>query len=708
MTAVAVMTVLLLGSIVSAALISGAFKRESTQRSTTAEQQRDLATHNLYLAHMRQLPNDWEVGQISRFSDTLDRYLPQPGKPDLRGWEWYYFESLLHHDMMTLRGHEGAVRSVKWSPDGTTLASGGKDGTVRLWNSATGKQERKISLNGGSVSCVAWSPDGRQLAAASSDGMAHVLDASTGLQIRTISAPDSNTDLDRVAYSPDGQRLALLSCGNCIATYDAATGASQRVFGNSVVIPNDDSFLSFAWSPDGRHFAVVVDHNVKIIASDTGIPQLTMKDRMNFGFGSAWSPDGSLVAAGTSDGDISLWDAATGKRVHAIKYNASVNTVAFRPDGKLLAGGTLSERIELWSADTGNHVACLRAHLGSVTEVSWSPDGSRLASASNDGTIKIWDPLQFSDAAAIPQNEEATGLAWSPNDDRLACVRLDGVVKLMDPDTGKVLASSSGLPIDYPRLLEQHLDQPPAWSPDGRYFVSNRSDSSVVWDTSNGLREYLRIPAQVGRCAFHPDGERLAACSADRTQVQIWSLSRKAKIASFEAEVGILQNAAWNPNGDQLATAGYGVINIWNSSGQKRLMTLRGHTPNKWICVLEWSPDGKRIASAGFDSHIIVWDTETGSQLAILRGHTSHVGGVKWSRDGKRLASVSYDRTVRLWDPAGGNEILVLSADAGTPAVAWSHDGTRLVTAGSNGHCRIWDARIGYLRAKELQSTLSP
>ena len=234
LTTAAVLAVLLLGAIVSATLISGAFQRETLQRANAqqqqveAEHQRDVATHNLYLAHMRQLPNDWEEGQIVRFSDTLDRYLPQPGNPDLRGWEWYYFESQLHHDLMTLAGHKGIVYTVKWSPDGQTLASGGEDGTIRLWNAATGKQQRVITLNGGAVRCVAWSFDGRQLAAASADGLAHILDALTGLEIRTFKMPDGILDYERVEYGPRGHSLALLGQVNCITVDDSSIGSSSR------------------------------------------------------------------------------------------------------------------------------------------------------------------------------------------------------------------------------------------------------------------------------------------------------------------------------------------------------------------------------------------------------------------------------------------------------------------------------------------------
>ena len=695
-TAAVVITVLLLATVVSAAFILGAFDRESTQRAT-AEQQRDLATHNLYLAHMRQLPNDWASGGIVRFHDTLERWLPQPGKSDFRGWEWYYFESLLHRDLMTLRGHEGAVLSVKWSPDGRMLASGGKDGTIRLWNSATGKQEREFQLKGGTVFCVAWSSDGCRLAAASADRFAHILDASSGTQIRTIRMPEAENGY-QLAYSPDGERLAVLSNENCVVIYDAATGDSLRV------IPKDQelSFFSIAWSPDSRRIAVGGGSYFKIIDAATGAPQSTIRVPECEVFGLAWSPDGSLVASGTYGNYVSMSDPTTGEHRHAIKTNAAVDTVAFHPDGKLLAGGSRNQRIELWSVNTLNHVGCLRGHLDSITEVGWSPDGTRLASASLDGTIKIWDPLQLPDAVTISQNQATGGLAWSPNDDRLACGWFDGTIKLVDPNTRNVVATSSGPPIDGQCLLGHR-----AWSPDGRFLVSHTSDCTIVWDLSNGFKEFLRIPVESANFAFHPDSERLAVAVKGERQVQLWDVPRKTKLASFDATLGAVENVAWSPNGAHLATVGFdGLTKIWNASDQKLLRTLRVHSPNKWLGPLEWSPDGKWIAASGFDREIFIWNTETWEQLSILRGHCSAVVDIAWSPDGERIASASSDETVRLWDGANGDEIMVLPLGGtgfGRADVAWSHDGTRLATAAVDGHCCIWDARIGYQRAKELQ-----
>ena len=470
--------------------------------------------------------------------------------------------------------------------------------------------------------------------------------------------------------------------------------------------PKQPQSTSIAWSPDGSRIAVGGRNNVMIIDADTGRPELTMTPPGSEVFGMAWSPDGSLLASSSYGGDVSLWDAAIGKLRRTISSSAPVNTLAFSPDGKLLAGGSRSQRIELWNVITGDRVACIRGHVGRIFEVCWSPDGSRLASASGDGTIKIWDPRQFSDADPVSQIDAAQGVAWSPNDDRLACVGPDGIVKLLDPETRKTLAVSSGPPIDY---LADHQ----AWSPDGRFLISHAESFAIVWDTAGGMREHLRIPMKGkrgGASALQPDSDQLAIGDVFVSQVQLWSLSRKAKVASFEAaDPSGLFVTAWSPDGQQIATGGWaGVVNIWDSASHKLLRTLRGHTPGRWIGALEWSNDGRRIASAGFDPDIIVWDAATGVRLATLRGHAAAVVNIRWSRDGERLASASRDGTVRLWDPASGDEILVLTQNLGHAEVAWSHDGTRLATTGDKGPLRIWDARIGYQRAKESAAKRLP
>ena len=109
-----------------------------------AVKQRNISEGNLYIAHMRQAQRDWEQGQISRLLDMLDSHFPQPGQPDLRGWEWYYYLSLCHGEVTTLFRSSVPVNSVAWSPDGKRLAASDEDEKIRVWDVASRRQIQSL------------------------------------------------------------------------------------------------------------------------------------------------------------------------------------------------------------------------------------------------------------------------------------------------------------------------------------------------------------------------------------------------------------------------------------------------------------------------------------------------------------------------------------------------------------------------------------
>jgi hypothetical protein len=235
--------------------------------------------------------------------------------------------------------------SLAWSSDGTRLASGGQDGTVNIWDPATGAVLLTLSGNGKAVRSVAWSPDGRRLAAGGEDGIVRILDVAAGQVTLTFRGHGSN-GVCAVAWSPDGARLASGSWDHLVKVWDAGSGA--EIF---TLRGHENQVTALAWSADGARLASASgDRTVKVWDAATGKETLTLHGHTNWPYAVAWSPDGLRLASASEDGTIKLWDAATGKE-------------------------TLT----------------LRGHTGSVWSVTWSPDGRQLASGGFDGTVKVWD-----------------------------------------------------------------------------------------------------------------------------------------------------------------------------------------------------------------------------------------------------------------------------------------------------------------------------
>jgi WD40 repeat protein/serine/threonine protein kinase len=193
-------------------------------------------------------------------------------------------------------------------------------------------------------------------------------------------------------------------------------------------------------------------------------------------------------------------------------------------------------------------------------------------------------------------------------------------------------------------------------------------------------------------------GEQPAAAGQPRreesTDVSL-VLELAPKVMDIGGHAGAVTSTCFSPDGKRLAGAGAnGTVRVWDLAARREDRALRGHAGAvNGVC---FSPDGRRLASAGADGAVRVWDAQTGQEQVLLRGHAGAVNGVCFSPDGRRLASAGADGAVRVWDAQTGEELLSLRGPEGrVHAVAYSPDGRRLASAGADGAVRVWDAQTG-------------
>lgn len=299
----------------------------------------------------------------------------------------------------TFTGHSSGVDQVAFTPDGAVLASASSDSTAKLWDVATGEELRTFSGYSNNVCCVAVSPDGQVLASGDISGEIKFWDIKSGQEgIHLIDVnPDAHKGVDSLAFSPDGRRLAVGYDDQGVRIWDTVNGELKQS-----IATGQHSFISgVAFSPDGHWLASGSgDGSVMVLDlagaeggdATTGIGkpiyQFDIGDDIH---GVAFSPDGKLLAVGSYDQTVTLWNMATGQKVRTMNGNASyVHAVAFSPNGRWLISATHDNAVQVWEVSTGRLVRTLAAHKGIVFSVTFSPNGRYFASAGDDDTIKLW------------------------------------------------------------------------------------------------------------------------------------------------------------------------------------------------------------------------------------------------------------------------------------------------------------------------------
>lgn len=274
----------------------------------------------------------------------------------------------------------------------------------------------------------------------------------------------------------------------------------------------------------------------------------------------AFSPDGEMLASGSRDDAIKLWDVLTRKLLRTLTgHGADVYSIAFSPDGKVLASGSADKSVRLWEVQTGVLRGTLMGHDGIVRWVTFSPDGKMLASGSEDKTLRLWDAARGKLLRTLP-GHALKSLAFSPDGKTMVSGGRDTTVQLWDVTTGKRRA-----------LLEGHSGciEGVAFSPDGNMVASSSEDGTVrLWDVAKAtLRQTLRGHGmEVDSVVFSPDGKVIASGGKDRS-IKLWDTQTGELRRTLTGPLARQESLAFSPDGATLASGSGGpeaLIRLWS------------------------------------------------------------------------------------------------------------------------------------------------
>ena len=494
------------------------------------------------------------------------------------------------------------------------------------------------------------------------------------------------------------------------------------------------SILAAKFSPIGNLFATAIDNHIYLWEVDKIIQTHQLEGHTAWVRSLAFSQDGKILASGSGDRTIRLWNVATGQCATILTgHTSGIQSLVFNRDGNILASGSNDKTIRLWDISTGQYLQILQGHTNNITFVSFHPLEEKLITASSDNTVRLWDIAtgECLQIFHIPINW-LLAIALSNDGQTLVTGSDNNAVKFWDMSNGTLVKI---LP-DYNSLVWTV-----AFSHDGKTIVTGSEDNTIkIWDIETGecLQTLQEHKQRVWLVDYHPDNQTLLSISEDQT-IKLWDIASRRCLKTLAGYSNWILSLAFSSEGQTLASssqdhkvrlwniqtgecnlilAGHddlissiafapphiadcllasgsddNTIKLWNHQGECP-KTLRGH--QAWVYSVAFSPLEEILASGSRDNTVKLWDCQTGECLHTLVGHEYRVKSVTFNPHGTVLASASDDTTIKIWDVINRTCLQTLTGHQDRlDCVVFSPDANIIASAGCDKKIKIWDINTG-------------
>lgn len=590
-------------------------------------------------------------------------------------------------DQKTLIGHEQSVQAVRYSANGDMLLSASSDGTVRVWDMKLMETMMVFRGHAREVWDCGFGLDERAVLSSGTDGSVRVWNVNDYEEVRILrgSVLEGHTNgIMSAAFSRDGERALTASQDQTAKEWSLREDRELRTYreGHSLQ-PTSASF-----SPNGRTlYTAAFDNTIREWSVETGAELSHWVGGGRFA-ALALSPDGTRLLTGGLQNAAILWDLKTRQPIHQLDgHGNSVTAVGFSPDGRLVVTGDLNGQACLWDASSGELKHRLRAHTRRIVHVGFVPDGSRVLTASADNTIAQWDLETGAELTerVLSHPDVVLSLTVVPGRNQILTCCRDGKTRLWNLETSEVTMT----------IDEFQEARSVKVSPKGDYALAICGTNLALrgidlklgegsnWETQS--LPNLESFEDISQVHFAPDDHVLLLAANAATLYT----SRLGKPVMGFGSHGVVSSAKYDPTGRYIVTAGWdSSIRIWDSQTGKAVRRFDSPHSSR-INSVTFSPSGQEIITSSDDGTIAIHHIG-GEVQAILNGHRGPVLSAEYTSKGDQLVSVSSDGTVRLWNPVTQDgEILILSESP--PLCAQFASGEEmLVTGHQDNSIQIW------------------